>query len=106
MTQKRGRRYKNEPALYDELKRRLNLTLTPTAIEGLDGRAQEWDLSKSELVEQIGRGIILLLSAQEVERLGESSANTKPNSWSNSTDSGSTKGEKPEENKQPSLLSW
>lgn len=80
MTQKRGRRYKNEPALYNELKRRLNLTLTPTAIEGLDGRAKEWDLSKSELVEQIGRGIITLPSPQEVERLGESSASTKPNS--------------------------
>ena len=105
MTKKRGRRYKNEPALYDELKRRLNLTLTPTAIEGLNGRAQEWDLSKSELVEQIGRGIILLLSPQEVERLGEFSITQPPNSVSNSTGEGRIKGEKPKENKQPSSLS-
>jgi hypothetical protein len=105
MAQKRGRRYKNEPALYNELKRRLNLTLTPTAIEGLNGCAKEWNLSKSELVEQIGRGIITLPSPQEVERLGESSITQSPSSMSNSKSEGRTKGEKPKENKQLSLLS-
>jgi len=88
-------RTKGEPAFYDEMKKRVGMTLTPTAIEGLDYHANVWNVSKSELVEQIGRGIIPLPRPQEVERLGESSANTKPNSLSNSKDLGSTKGEKP-----------
>ena len=48
------------PELYDEVKKRVNLTLTPTAIAGLDELAKELHLSRSELVEQIARGIIPL----------------------------------------------
>ena len=48
------------PELYDEVKKRVNLSLTPTAIAGLDKLSQELDLSRSELVEQIGRGLIPL----------------------------------------------
>ncbi len=51
---------KGYPELYDEVKKRVNLSLTPTAIAGLDELAKELDLSRSELVEQIGRGIIPL----------------------------------------------
>ncbi len=48
------------PELYDEVKKRVNLSLTPTAIAGLDKLSQEFNLSRSELVEQIGRGLIPL----------------------------------------------
>ena len=48
------------PELYDEVKKRVNLSLTPTAIAGLDKLSQELNLSRSELVEQIGRGLIPL----------------------------------------------
>ncbi len=51
---------KGYPELYDEVKKRVNLSLTPTAIAGLDRLAEELDLSRSELVEQIGRGLIPL----------------------------------------------
>ncbi len=73
-------RTKGEPAFYDEMKKRVGMTLTPTAIAGLDEHAAIWDVSKSELIEQIGRSIIPLPSPQEVKRLGESSASTKLNS--------------------------
>ncbi len=49
---------KGYPELYDEVKKRVNLSLTPTAIAGLDKLSQELNLSRSELVEQIGRGLI------------------------------------------------
>ncbi len=51
---------KGVPELHDEVKKRVNLSLTPTAIAGLDKLAQEFNLSRSELVEQIGRGMIPL----------------------------------------------
>lgn len=51
---------KGVPELHDEVKKRVNLSLTPTAIAGLDKLAEEFDLSRSELVEQIGRSTIPL----------------------------------------------
>jgi len=51
---------KGEPAFWDEMKSRCNLALTPTAIAGLDQLAQQRELSRSELVERIGRGVIPL----------------------------------------------
>ena len=102
---KRTRRYKNEPGAYDELKKQISATLTPTAIQGLNAHAKAWDTSRSDFLELIGRGEIAVPSPQEMERLGESSANTKPNSLIKSTDSGSTKGANPKENKQPSFIS-
>ncbi len=50
---------KNVPELYDEVKRRVNLAITPTGIEGLDAIASELGVSRSELVERIGRGVDL-----------------------------------------------
>ena len=49
---------KGVPELYDEVKKRVNLSLTPSAIAGLDQLSQELNLSRSELVKQIGRGSI------------------------------------------------
>ncbi|NET55980.1 MAG: hypothetical protein F6K47_07360 [Symploca sp. SIO2E6] len=49
----------------DEQKTRVNLALTPTGVKGLDCLAKELDLSRSELVEQIGRGLLPLSSESE-----------------------------------------
>lgn len=49
---------KDLPELYDEVKKRVNLALTPTGINGLDAIASSLDISRSELVEQIGRKLI------------------------------------------------
>ncbi|MEH2365761.1 hypothetical protein [Nostoc sp.] len=51
---------KDVPEMYDEVKKRVNLALTPTGIEGLDAIASNLDLSRSELVERIGRRLICL----------------------------------------------
>ncbi len=53
--------------MYDELKSRINLSLTPTAIEGLDVLAAEREVSRSELIELVGRGKIALDQQQEGE---------------------------------------
>ncbi len=73
-------RTKGEPAFYNEMKKRAGVSVTPTAMEGFDRHAAAWNVSKSELIERIGRSIIPLPSPQEVERLGESLASTKPTS--------------------------
>ena len=44
-----------------EKKIRVNLTLSPTAITGLDKQAQRLHLSRSEYVEQVGRGLISMV---------------------------------------------
>lgn len=62
-------RTKGEPAFYDEMKKRVNLTLTPTSIEGLDELAEAWGVSRSELMERIGRGVIPVPKPEEVNQL-------------------------------------
>jgi hypothetical protein len=54
------KRTKGRGVEHDEVKKQTNLSLTPTAVEGLDAIAKERGISRSELVEQIGRGIIPL----------------------------------------------
>jgi hypothetical protein len=54
------KRTKGIPEIHDELKTRVNLSLTPKAVEGLDALAKELLMSRSELVERVGRGIIPL----------------------------------------------
>lgn len=49
------KRTKGVPELHNELKKRFNLSLTPQAVEGLDVLAAERGLSRSELIERIGR---------------------------------------------------
>lgn len=50
---------RGEPVYHDELKKGLNLTVTPTGASGLDEIVKELGLhSKSELVDQIGRRLI------------------------------------------------
>lgn len=55
------------PTIWGEAKRSFNLTLSPTAITGLTKLANQRGLSCSELVERVGREM-LLLSEPEAER--------------------------------------
>jgi hypothetical protein len=55
------KRVRGEPVYHDELKKSLNLTVTPTGARGLEEIAQELGLkSKSELVDQIGRRVLIV----------------------------------------------
>jgi len=49
---------KGVPESHDELKKNVSLSLTPTATAGLDAIASSLGISRSSLVENIGRGII------------------------------------------------
>jgi hypothetical protein len=44
---------------YGEIKKNVMVTLTPTGTEGLDKIANTMNVSKSELLERIGRGLIV-----------------------------------------------
>ena len=49
---------KGEPIFWDELKERINLSLTPTAIAKLTQIASEENLTRSEALERILRGML------------------------------------------------
>jgi len=51
---------RGQPEKWDELKKRVSVSLTPTGIDGLDNLAASMDMSRSDLLERIGRGIILI----------------------------------------------
>ena len=53
------------PELWDEVKKKVGIVLTPTAIAKLDELARHYGLSKSELIERIARGWIPLGKMQE-----------------------------------------
>jgi hypothetical protein len=59
---------KGVPELHNEVKKRVNLSLTPTAIAGLDKLSEEFNLSRSELVEQIGRSNIPLAQQRSLSK--------------------------------------
>ena len=77
MGKKGVRSSKGQPEAYDEVKTRINLSLTSTAVKGLDELTSEIGLaSRSDLVEQIGRRLLPLgtthaLTQQEVNTLGK-----------------------------------
>jgi hypothetical protein len=52
---------RGKPELYDELKKIVSIGITPTARAGLDELSQKRSISRSELIEQIGRGLIQLI---------------------------------------------
>lgn len=54
------KRVRGVPELHGELKTRVNLSLTPSGIAGLDTLAAERGISRSELVERIGRRQMIL----------------------------------------------
>jgi hypothetical protein len=56
---KRGQKsLRGQPELYEEVKLRTSIALTPTARQGLDKLAHSFGLSRSEFAERIGRGLI------------------------------------------------
>ena len=65
---------RGEPVYHDELKKSLNLTVTPKGARGLEEIVQEFGLaSKSELVDRIGRRILIVSPNPEVEESTEGS---------------------------------
>lgn len=55
------KRTRGEPVYHDELKKSLNLTVTPTGAQGLELLAEELGLkSKSELVDHIGQRLLAI----------------------------------------------
>ncbi|MFM6209852.1 ribbon-helix-helix protein, CopG family [Planktothrix sp.] len=49
---------KTKHLTHGEIKAGVSIGLTKTAVEGLDKLADQMGMSRSELVEQIGRGLI------------------------------------------------
>ena len=61
---------------HGEIRKSVGVELTTTALQGLTLQAQQLGISRSELLERIGRGDIPLGSASQIEAcLGESLAN-------------------------------
>ena len=68
------KRMRGEPVYHDELKKSLNLTVTPTGARGLEEIAQELGLkSKSELIDRIGRRILLVTPNPDAQENAEES---------------------------------
>lgn len=49
---------KGKPVYYDELKKIITVSLTPTATSAFDAKAKEAGLSRSEYLEQLARSLI------------------------------------------------
>ncbi|MEA5579544.1 hypothetical protein [Anabaena sp. UHCC 0451] len=56
---------------HGELKKVISLGLTPTGLQGLDTQAQKMGVSRSQLIEMIGRGEIPI-NGVDKQLLGES----------------------------------
>ncbi|OKH33635.1 hypothetical protein FACHB389_17765 [Nostoc calcicola FACHB-389] len=52
---------RGQPEAYDELKKIVSVSLTPTAIDGLDNLSRTYMISRSEFIERIGRHIIQII---------------------------------------------
>ncbi|MBD1903912.1 hypothetical protein NDI37_19030 [Funiculus sociatus GB2-A5] len=51
---------RGQPETYDELKKIVSLSLTPTALTGLNEFSACLNISRSELVERIGQGLLTI----------------------------------------------
>ena len=60
MAKPKHKSMRNQPEMYDEIKQSRSLSLTKTAVNELDSIAKIYGISRSELVEQIARGLIKL----------------------------------------------
>ncbi len=58
MSKKGQKNKRGQPEKWDELKKRVSVSLTPKGIDGLDALATSMGISRSDLLERIGRGII------------------------------------------------
>ncbi len=65
MAKKGSKNLAGIPELWDEVKKRATMTLTPTAIAGLDELASVEGISRSEFVERIGRKIFTVNTKPE-----------------------------------------
>lgn len=65
-TQKGIKSRRGCPELYDELKQPTTLGLTKTAIRGLDELSTQLHISRSELVERIGRKLLFITMDESV----------------------------------------
>lgn len=57
------------PQIHEEVKKKISVSVTPSAINGLDSLARQYQLSRSELIEQIGRGTIGLTLPDDSTKL-------------------------------------
>jgi hypothetical protein len=57
---------RGQPELYDEVKKPRSFGITLTALAGLDEISRELSISKSELIERIGRQLIQLQASSIV----------------------------------------
>ncbi|WP_299484766.1 ribbon-helix-helix protein, CopG family [Acaryochloris sp. IP29b_bin.137] len=69
MPEKGRKKLRGQPELYDEVKGQVNLSLTATGVKGLDELAKQMGLSRSEFIEQVGRGLLPVLSPDELTAL-------------------------------------
>lgn len=60
MAKPKHKSMRNQPEMYDEIKKSSSLSLTPTAVKILDSHAKKHGISRSELVEQFARSLELL----------------------------------------------
>jgi hypothetical protein len=51
---------RGQPELYDELKEVVSFCLTPTARAGLERISEQLKISRSELIERVGRGLLTI----------------------------------------------
>ncbi|MBC1238354.1 hypothetical protein [Nostoc sp. 2RC] len=51
---------RGQPEAYDEMKKIVSVSLTPTALAGIDKISRNYMISRSEFLERIGRCIILI----------------------------------------------
>jgi hypothetical protein len=58
---------RGKPDIWDEVKRHVAVALTPTGVRGLDAVAAEMNLSRSELIERIGRGLFKVVRNEGAE---------------------------------------
>jgi uncharacterized protein YidB (DUF937 family) len=60
MSKKGQKNLRGQPEKWKQLKKRVTMSLTPKGVDGLDALASDLGLSRSELVERIGRRVIPL----------------------------------------------
>lgn len=51
---------RGQPEMYDERKKIVSVGITPTALAGLKQLSKELNISCSELIERIGRGLLTI----------------------------------------------
>jgi hypothetical protein len=54
---------RGQPEHYSEIKKCVSIGITQTALFGLDELSQELAISRSEMIERIGRGLIKLVDS-------------------------------------------